>query len=111
MAESIMMTLVAGSEGPFRIDSIRAHRGEPLLSAARLLVRPGGLTPLSADAGAVSWALAGATGAPRYTVRREQDALTSVQEGLGRPQASQAAFIGLRKSDAWWSLAADERRQ
>ncbi len=29
---------------------------------------------------------------------------------LGRPEATRAALIPIRKADAWWSLAQDERR-
>ena len=33
-----------------------------------------------------------------------------MQEGLGRPRASRAALIPIRKSEAWWGLAQDQRR-
>ena len=36
--------------------------------------------------------------------------LRAVQEGLGRPQATCAAFIPIKKTAAWWALAQDERR-
>ena len=34
----------------------------------------------------------------------------AVQESLGRPAASHAALIPIRKSAAWWQLTQDERR-
>jgi chlorite dismutase len=33
-----------------------------------------------------------------------------VQQDLSRPQATLAALIPIRKTDAWWTLAQDERR-
>ncbi len=33
------------------------------------------------------------------------------QEGLNRPEATRAALIPVRKSDEWWTLAQDERRE
>ncbi len=33
-----------------------------------------------------------------------------MQAGLGRPEATCAALIPIRKSEAWWSMAQDERR-
>jgi chlorite dismutase len=47
----------------------------------------------------------------RYATRREVSDLRSVQEGLGRPNARCAALIPIKKSEAWWSLAQDERRE
>lgn len=46
----------------------------------------------------------------RYATGAELTSLRSVQEGLGRPGATMAALIPISKSDAWWSLAQDERR-
>nr|WP_315838769.1 chlorite dismutase family protein [Bradyrhizobium prioritasuperba] len=57
-----------------------------------------------------AWQLSGVTSNTRYTSRTEVDALVAVQQGLGRPQATRAALIPIRKSDAWWALAQDERR-
>jgi chlorite dismutase len=41
---------------------------------------------------------------------REKEALAAVQPPLGREQATRAALIPIRKSEAWWDLAQDERR-
>jgi chlorite dismutase len=58
-----------------------------------------------------AWTLRGITSNTRYTTRDETTALTSVQEGLGRTRATRAALIPIRKSEAWWALAQDERRE
>jgi chlorite dismutase len=38
------------------------------------------------------------------------EALAAVQAGLGRPEATRAALIPIRKNATWWALAQDERR-
>jgi len=55
--------------------------------------------------------LRGVTSNQRYVNRNEQNQLVAVQEGLGRPEASQAALIPITKSAVWWGLTQDERRQ
>jgi chlorite dismutase len=46
----------------------------------------------------------------RYTTEAERIELTTRQPGLGRPEAGRAALIPIRKSEAWWDLAQDDRR-
>jgi chlorite dismutase len=58
-----------------------------------------------------SWVLRGVTSNQRYVTRPEQTALSSVQEGLGRPDATCAAMIPMSKSPEWWALTQDERRE
>jgi hypothetical protein len=62
----------------------------------------------SAPAG--RWTLTGVVSNHRYVVRAERDELQRLAAQLGRPAATRAALIPIRKSDAWWSLAQDERR-
>lgn len=97
----------AGSEGPWRIDRIDPVIGASLPWAPRLAVTGG-------DAGGsgpgATWVLRSFTSNTRYTERAELDALTARQEGLGRPAATRAALIPIRKTAAWWALAQDERR-
>jgi chlorite dismutase len=58
-----------------------------------------------------SWRLAGVASHVRYAERTEKEQLAAVQPGLGRPEATCAALIPIRKSQAWWDLAQEERRQ
>lgn len=60
--------------------------------------------------GSPLWVLHGATSNERYVTRVEHDALAAVQAPLGRPEATHAALIPVRKSEAWWELSQDERR-
>lgn len=87
---------------------MEAVAGDGLAAAERLAVIEGATMP-GAPATA-RWVLRGATSNTRYTDRRELDALVAVQQGLARPQATRAALIPIRKTEAWWALAQDERR-
>ena len=54
--------------------------------------------------------LTGVTSFERYVTRAERSLLEGRQESLGRPAATRAALIPIRKSAAWWDLPHDERR-
>jgi hypothetical protein len=79
--------------------------GEGLALAGRLDIREG----VSAEA-AGAWALRGVAGHVRYVERREKETFDPVSPPLGRPEATRAALIPIRKSPAWWALTQDERR-
>lgn len=57
------------------------------------------------------WTLRGFTSNERYVGREQRRALSERQPALGRPEATRAALIPIRKSAAWWQLAQDERRE
>ncbi len=57
-----------------------------------------------------AWLLRGVTSYERYVQRRERSALVERQPPLGRPEATCAALIAIRKSAGWWELSQDERR-
>jgi chlorite dismutase len=98
---------LAGDSGDWHIKDINAYRGESLPSAARL-------SRSRADApmhdGHRAWSLQGFTSNLRYTERDELRRLREQQEGLGRIDSLCAALIPIRKNEAWWALAQDERR-
>ena len=96
----------AGSTGLWRVERLAAVRGEPLRSAERLDVVEGEW----ASADGAAWVLRGVTSNDRYTMGAEREALRARQEPLGRPEATRAALIPVRKSDAWWELSQDQRR-
>ena len=107
MPAPLQFAFRAGPSGTWRIDSIKAVTGESLAAPAALEVI-GPLTVPPESGG--DWTLRGVTSNTRYTNRSEVEQLEATQEGLGRPQATRAALIPIRKSEAWWSLAQDERR-
>lgn len=105
MPRPLHVSFAFGASGEWRVDDIRAVAGEGLGAAPRLAVVEG-VEP-HPDA---AFVLRGLTSNARYANRSELDALGARQEGLGRPIATRAALIPIRKSEVWWALAQDERR-
>ena len=103
----LLVTFVAGASGTWRIDRLATVIGDGLPAAERLAVLEGPEAPTPTEAG---WVLRGVTSNTRYTNRSEVDALVAGQQELSRPQATRAALIPIRKTEAWWALAQDERR-
>jgi hypothetical protein len=102
----LLVHFIAGTSGVWRVDAVHAVRGESLAPAPRLAMVE---SPPVAVASA-TWTLRGVTSNLRYTTQDERGSLERTQEGLGRPAATCAALIPIRKSEAWWGLAQDERR-
>jgi chlorite dismutase len=96
-----------GQSGSWCVEGIAPVIGPSLPTVSRLDIRDGASI---ADPGA-AWTLRGVTSNVRYTRRSEQQALAARQAGLGRQEATRAAFIPITKSQAWWALAQDERRE
>lgn len=104
----LLVAFAASGSGPWRIESIEAVTGEPLPAAARLSV----LEAAAARAvDGAAWVLRGVTSNERYLTRQEHDELAARQEPLGRPRSTRSALIPIKKSEAWWELAQDERRR
>ncbi len=102
----LLVSFLAGDAGQWRIEKIASVKGQGLSLAPRLKVIEG---PDTLGAHSL-WNLRGVTSNTRYTYRRETDAMQARQEGLNRPQSTRAALIPIRKTEAWWALAQDERR-
>lgn len=110
MPKPLHVTFTAGDAGAWRIDRVLPVIGEALPAAARLAVREAEALQADAPGPDAAWRLRATTSNTRYTHRAEVAAMGARQEGLGRPRASRAALIPIRKSEAWWALAQDERR-
>lgn len=106
MPAPLSVTFAASESGLWRIDRIAPVIGDTLPAAPRLAVHENRPAPEASV-----WSLRGTTSNTRYTTRAETDALVARQEGLGRPAATRAALIPIRKTEAWWALAQDERRR
>ena len=87
---------------------IRTVVGDTLTDVKRLNIVTGGVAELLEGA---KWLLRGLTSNERYLIRMEKDLLVAKQPALGRPQATCAALIPIRKTASWWGLAQDERRR
>jgi hypothetical protein len=103
--DSRLVTITAGASGSWRIDSDTAIRGPGLAPAAGLTVMAGDVL---ADT-VVAWSLRGIASHPRYASRAQLDDLARRQPSLGRPTATRAALILIRKSATWWAMGQDER--
>lgn len=100
-------TFVGGAEGAMRVVSQVTILGAPIAPVARVSMVPGLLSEAPANA---AWALCGVASNDRYTTRSEKTELVSCQAPIGRPEATKAALILLRKRAEWWALTQDERR-
>ena len=106
MGVPVHVSFVGGAAGSWAIDRIEPVVGESLPPAERLAVlerKPG-------PPAGWAWQLCGVAGHERYVTREEHQALVARQSSLGRPNATRAALIPIRKTAAWWELAQDERR-
>ena len=104
-----MFTVFSGGEnGQWRIASLSAVTGETLAPAKSLSIDP---SPQIGSSSPAPWQLTGVASYVRYVERRIKNALTYVQAGLGRTEATRAALIPILKSAAWWELTQEERRR
>lgn len=101
----MLVTFVGGDRGPWRIERSEPVQGEGLAPAHRLQIFEGTEAP---DDG--RWSLRGATSNERYVTAIEQAELHQRSPSLGRREATKAALIPIRKTQAWWDLPQDERR-
>jgi len=85
---------------------MEALAGEPLPAAKRLAIASSPELPYDSHA---AWVLRGITSNERYVVREERNQIVAMLLDLGRPEATCAALIAIRKNDAWWALTQDER--
>lgn len=102
-----LFTFVGGKTGSWLVTDVKAVVGEPLAVADRLDIING---TESAPQIGTKWVLRGVTSNERYATRAEKDLLVTKQVALGRPEATCAALIPIRKNAQWWSLTQDERR-
>jgi hypothetical protein len=99
-----MTVFVGGEDGSWAITRLEPVTGPPLEPASRLDVRE------ENDGGNGVWAIRGTPSYERYVNAAEQRRLADRSPPLGRPEASLAAMIPIKKSDEWWALPQDERR-
>lgn len=103
----LLVSFTGSAAGPWRVTSMVAICGDPLPAVSHLEVREG---TAHGDAALGAWTLKGVAGHVRYTTRAELDTLKERAAPLRRPGATRAALIPIRKTEAWWALAQDERR-
>lgn len=98
---------VGGDKGEWKVISSKPVIGDPLAPVSYLNILPS----LNSEKNSGVWTLTGFTSNVRYAEKAEREKLAAVQSELGRPSASLAALIPIRKTVAWWNMAQDERRK
>jgi len=103
----LIVTFAGGDNGSWSVERMTTVKGAGLKTVERIAVLDGSdsLAPPASD-----WILKGVTGADHYVNDQERQALLARQAPLGRPEASAAAMIPIRKSIEWWQLSQQERR-
>jgi hypothetical protein len=102
----VPVVFAGGTAGSWRVRSVSAIAGESVPAVERLAVLEG----VRVGPPGATWTLVGVVGHERYVQAREHEELTAGSPSLGRPEASRAALIPIRKSEEWWALSQDERR-
>ena len=100
-----------GQSGAWRVTRVAPVKGAGLARTPALSVVHSLSIALPILPSITSWRVAGVASHVRYVERAEKDQLVAVQAGLGRPEATSAALIPIKKSAAWWELTQEERRQ
>jgi chlorite dismutase len=98
----------AGTEGPWKIESIIPMVGESLPGANSLTYVP---DADFVDSAPFVWSLRGIISNERYVTSEEKPGLQQSSPGLGRSEAKFAVLIPIRKRGEWWGLPQDTRRR
>lgn len=101
-------SFVAGDRGKWEVISLSPVIGESLERVPFLDIRNEFLMNLPVD---FSWLLRGVTSNQRYVNNAEHACLMAAQPQLGRPEATCAALIPIRKSQQWWDMTQEDRRR
>jgi chlorite dismutase len=96
------------NSGNWEISTIQPIIGDPLPAASFLKIQQAGIANVEKDS---VWSLKGFTSNLRYAEKAEKEKLQVLHAELGKTTATLAALIPIRKNDAWWALAQDERRK
>ena len=100
-----------GQSGAWRVTRLAPVKGASLARTPALSSIYSASIALPILPSLTSWRLAGVASHVRYTARAEKSQLMEAQAPLGRPEATCAALIPIKKSAAWWELTQEERRQ
>ena len=98
---------IGNTTGEWKVSCMETLKGDSLTAVSHLTKVSSNL--VQSEMGI--WTLKGIVSNLRYTEKEDKEKLVAVQEDLGRPQATLAAFIPIRKSEQWRNLAQDERRK
>jgi len=89
---------IGGQRGPWKVTAMSEYRGAGLATVERVDIVNGEQAPA---VGGTGWTSAGFTSNVRYATGAEIKELRARQQGLGRPEATIAMLIPIRKSAKW----------
>ena len=98
---------IAGNHGEWKVINMNSVCGPDLEMVKYINILPNSTSNLNQGV----WTLTGFTSNVRYAEKEEREKLIAVQPDLGRPFATCAALIPIRKTESWWNMAQDERRK
>lgn len=101
-----LFSFIGGDTGLWRVAEMKAIVGDSLPAVSHIAIAFGSEIALDPKA---AWVLRGITSNERYVDRKEKTEIVAKLLDLGRPEATCAALIPIRKSAAWWALTQDER--
>ena len=103
---SRLFSFIGSDTGVWRTVKTEVIAGQALPAAKRLAIVSGPEIPSGPQA---AWVLRGITSNERYVDREERRRIVARLLDLGRPEATCAALIPIRKNEAWWALTQEER--
>ena len=108
-----LFQFIGGNRGEWRVRTLSSITGESLPNISKVSVKavddPDFLREkATAETG---WILKGFASNERYVTKQEREVLRAIQQPSGRPHATAAAMISIRKTESWWGMAQDERRE
>ncbi len=98
---------IAGNTGEWKIIKTETVIGKPIEAAPYLKIVNSNLQKTTEGI----WAIKGLVSNIRYAEKEEREKLLAIQADIGRITATCAALIPIKKNEAWWNLAQDERRK
>ncbi|TMF68297.1 MAG: chlorite dismutase [Chloroflexi bacterium] len=106
--EPMLVSFLGGDRGQWSVDRMLTVIGAGLQPVQRVAILEG--SDGVHVASHTTWVLRGVTSHDRYVAAEERTALAAHRAPLGRPSATAAALIPIRKKSVWWELPQDERR-
>ena len=98
---------IGGERGQWKVVEMKTVIGEAIEEISHLKIIESSLQTTNSGV----WTLKGLKSNIRYAEKQEKEKLVAIQANLGRTTATHATLIPMRKSEAWWAMAQDERRK
>lgn len=99
-------SFIGGEFGDWNVEAFHICKGSPISEVRRLEIS----TAAPVSKRKVAWTLKGVESNLRYTTLREKELLQLRPSLLGKTNFTKAALIPIKKTEDWWLLAQDQRR-